>query len=149
MHKNWILTALTVSMFACTTEQKTNKISEKQQSDTSMKTGNDADEHGCKPSTGYTWSVIKNDCIRIWESGTQLQPIGTTSEGEAQFIACAIVSEDHTQAELFLKDIKGSILLESSKTSADTYTHADGYELSVTDKRWELKKNGKLIYIKK
>lgn len=27
------------------------------------------DEHGCKPSTGYTWSIIKNKCIRVFEEG--------------------------------------------------------------------------------
>lgn len=32
-------------------------------------TGADMDEHGCKPSTGYTWSIIKNKCIRVFEEG--------------------------------------------------------------------------------
>ena len=36
--------------------------------------GADADEHGCKASAGYTWSALKNECIRLFESGIRLDP---------------------------------------------------------------------------
>lgn len=36
--------------------------------------GNDADEHGCKASAGYRWSVLRNECIRIFEAGVRLDP---------------------------------------------------------------------------
>src|SRR5882757_2896536 len=42
--------------------------------DTVPVVGNDADEHGCKASAGYNWSVLKNDCVRIFESGIRLMP---------------------------------------------------------------------------
>jgi len=29
--------------------------------------GNDADEHGCIGSAGYTWCEAKNKCVRLWE----------------------------------------------------------------------------------
>lgn len=29
--------------------------------------GNDIDEHGCKPSTGYTWCPSTGQCQRMWE----------------------------------------------------------------------------------
>ncbi|MNK00654.1 hypothetical protein D3C87_184430 [compost metagenome] len=34
--------------------------------------GGDVDEFGCKPSTGYTWSVLKKKCIRISEEKGKL-----------------------------------------------------------------------------
>ncbi|HSB47118.1 MAG TPA: hypothetical protein VLD37_03825 [Candidatus Bilamarchaeum sp.] len=30
--------------------------------------GNDTDEHGCKPSAGYTWCDILKQCVRNWET---------------------------------------------------------------------------------
>lgn len=32
--------------------------------------GNDRDPHGFIGSAGYTWSLVKNKCIRIFEEGT-------------------------------------------------------------------------------
>ncbi len=29
--------------------------------------GGDEDEHGCKPSAGYSWCEGKQKCLRIWE----------------------------------------------------------------------------------
>ena len=36
--------------------------------------GGDSDEHGCKGSAGYSWSIVKNECIRLFESGIRLDP---------------------------------------------------------------------------
>ncbi len=148
MNKVWMLTSLTVAIFACTDEPKNNDTDKTNQSDSTVMTGNDADEHGCKPSTGYTWSVLKNECIRVWEIGIQMQPINTDSTN-AQFIATAILNEDKSKAELFIAEVEGSLILEQSKTATQTYTHSTGYELSIEGQKWELKKNGKTIYIKK
>jgi predicted lipoprotein with Yx(FWY)xxD motif len=30
--------------------------------------GNDTDEHGCKPSAGYTWCGLLQKCVRNWET---------------------------------------------------------------------------------
>ena len=38
-------------------------------------TGADKDAHGCIASAGYTYSVVRNDCIRLWEEGTALSPV--------------------------------------------------------------------------
>jgi len=29
--------------------------------------GGDVDEHGCKPSAGYSWCEAKQKCLRTWE----------------------------------------------------------------------------------
>ena len=29
--------------------------------------GGDVDEHGCKPSAGYSWCEAKQKCLRVWE----------------------------------------------------------------------------------
>jgi hypothetical protein len=37
--------------------------------------GGDVDAHGCKPSTGASWSVTLKKCVRIWEVGQRLKPM--------------------------------------------------------------------------
>ena len=37
--------------------------------------GADKDAHGCIGSAGYTYSVVRKDCIRLWEEGTALTPV--------------------------------------------------------------------------
>ena len=81
--------------------------------------GNDRDEHGCIPSAGATWSVIKNACIRVWEVGLQFTAYGTNTD--AGFGATVIISDDKKKAEAFLPPAyaKKAIMLnavESSKT---------------------------------
>jgi len=34
--------------------------------------GNDKDIHGCIGSAGYSWCVVKNKCLRIWEEKCEL-----------------------------------------------------------------------------
>jgi hypothetical protein len=31
--------------------------------------GGDVDQHGCKPSAGYSWCASKQKCLRTWEEG--------------------------------------------------------------------------------
>lgn len=56
--------------------------------------GGDLDEFGCKPSTGYSWSVLKNECISIAREGGKylIGPIGN---------AAFIFGEGARKVELF------------------------------------------------
>jgi hypothetical protein len=73
--------------------------------------GGDKDKHGCKGSAGYTWSVIKNDCIRIFESGIKLDPQDKNLD---QTLAAFIVfksDDDDSKVELYYPSRIGSIIL--------------------------------------
>ncbi len=60
--------------------------------------GGDKDEHGCIGSAGYTWSQLKQTCIRSFELPIQLlNPEGTITAG-------LHFSDDLSNAELFLPD---------------------------------------------
>ena len=100
--------------------------------------GGDVDSHGCKASAGSRWSVIKNDCIRIFE-GTQLSHV---EDGKTYTTAAYVVFEGN-KAELFLDTQKESIILER-KSEGDSWTKGD-YQL-IPWKGYVLKKNGKIIY---
>jgi hypothetical protein len=51
--------------------------------------GSDFDEHGCKPSAGYSWCAAKSKCLRTWEEAC---PSSVTS-GEGQTLVGGDVDE--------------------------------------------------------
>ena len=66
--------------------------------DSKHQVGGDKDQHGCLGSAGYTWSYLKQTCIRSFELPIQLlNPEATTTSG-------LHFSNDGKQAELFLPD---------------------------------------------
>ncbi len=114
-------------LFACGTSKKTTN-SEKivvteitTENEKSVIVGNDKDEHGCIGSAGYTWSSIKNDCIRVFELENQLISSDKSS------IAGFILSSDETSAEVFsdkgvfLMDIKSKNSFESQGLKEDVF----------------------------
>ncbi len=102
--------------------------------------GNDRDSHGCIGSAGYTWSALKNKCIRVFEDGIRLNPI--QPQGSAIISAFVVMEAGKTEAELFLPDQKASSTLKS--IGNDTWS--DG---SYTFKKGTpsvLEKNGLVIF---
>lgn len=75
--------------------------------------GGDRDEHGCLTAAGETWSVLKQSCVQIFNVGQRLNPVDQSAT-EATLSAFVIVSDDKTQAEVFLPGEEGSIVLEKS-----------------------------------
>lgn len=65
--------------------------------------GADHDEHGCKGSAGYTWSLIRQDCIRSFELPLQL------TNKDNSFLAGVAFASDSSRVEIFTKD--GTMLL--------------------------------------
>ncbi len=64
--------------------------------------GDDKDEHGCISSAGFTWSALKNECIRLFESGIRLDP----QEGVADKTVSAFLvfksEEEDAKGEVFM-----------------------------------------------
>lgn len=101
--------------------------------------GGDSDAHGCKGSAGYTWSSVKNECVRLFEVGTQL----AHAEDGKTYSTVAYVIFKENKAELFLDTQKDAIILER-KSEGDSWVKGD-YEL-IPWKGYVLKKAGKIIY---
>ena len=74
MFKNSLLFALPLSLFfaSCADKPKPAEAAKTEKLPEVPMVGGDSDAHGCKASAGYTWSVVKNECIRIFESGIRL-----------------------------------------------------------------------------
>lgn len=71
-------------------------------------TGGDRDEHGCIGSAGYTWSELKQECIRIWEVGLEMQ---NSQDPESSTVAYLITKEGSENVEIYLPEVSGGMLL--------------------------------------
>ncbi len=104
----------------------------------SVKIGADQDLHGCKSSTGYTWSMLKGECVRIFETGTRLAPYNDPTG--AQMSAFVIFS--HDKAEVFTQSEKPFIL--ERKAEGERFI-GGGWQL-IPWKGYVLKKNGTILF---
>jgi hypothetical protein len=140
MKKIAIFALLILAIFGCKNMKQDKESNNKEEQNKPLIVGNDTDKHGCKASAGYTWSVLKKDCIRLWETGIQLSPIENKS-----YVATLILGEN--EAELFIFNEKESIILTKMINKNDIYTGKD-YALTKSANEWLLTKNGQLIYKK-
>lgn len=101
--------------------------------------GGDSDSHGCKASAGYTWSVLKKECIRVFENSTRLNH----AEDGKTYSTVSYVIFDGNKAELFLDTQKESVILER-KSEGDSWVNGD-WQL-IPWKGYVLKKGGKVLY---
>ncbi|MCH6201017.1 hypothetical protein MMU07_15630 [Aquiflexum sp. LQ15W] len=107
--------------------------------------GSDRDPNGCIGSAGYTWSEAKQECIRIFESGTSFisydPSTGATDSAKVSYV---VLSNDLNLAEVFYGGTDKPILLEAvpvmegetmpklfenSIESVDLIFHRDSYIL--------------------
>jgi len=73
--------------------------------------GGDKDSHGCIASAGYQWSVVRNECIRIFELGIRLNAKGVGIDTTFSAFAVFNSNADSAQAELFLVNVKRTVIL--------------------------------------
>ena len=78
-----------------------NKLILAQDSIKSPIVGNDRDKHGCIGSAGYTWSVLKRECVRTFElTQTDKNAIELVSIDNTQKMV-VLFSSDKAKAEVF------------------------------------------------
>ena len=53
--------------------------------------GADRDAHGCVGSAGYTWSVVRQACIRVFEAGLAFQPEPGKSPAQGAVLQAFVV----------------------------------------------------------
>lgn len=66
----WFFNSIFVQMFPDDSNEVVALIKKDKIFDISTSTqivGGDKDEHGCLGSAGYSWCVVKNKCLRVWE----------------------------------------------------------------------------------
>lgn len=107
--------------------------------------GGNSDEHGCKASAGYTWSVVKNSCIRVFEDGIRLNPKAADLDKTLSAFIVFNSESDDTQAELIMPREKKSVLLaKDKKNGAGKWTN-ETYVLTQWKGMYTLEDNKKKI----
>jgi hypothetical protein len=120
--------------------------------DTSMKmdtlsislVGADKDKNGCLATAGYTWSVLKQDCVRLFETAFVLAPIQSPETTDAVLVTYVLVSTDGLKAEVFLPGSEESMLM-NRPVIGQPWIHED-LKL-VADEGFKLYKDGTLKYL--
>lgn len=110
--------------------------------------GGDVDAHGCKPSAGYSWSQLQEKCLRIFEAGIRLNPMGVDEPGSNEpgtHVAYVIFDKAQARAELFLPGEKESLLLEGRGEEGAQTWEAGEFKL-IPWKGYVLQKSDQAIY---
>jgi len=111
--------------------------------------GADRDQHGCIGTAGYTWSVVKNGCIRVFEEGTPFMKYDTaTGLTDSSMSAYVVLSGNNQKAEVFfgttgkpvvmnaLPQMEGEImpvLFENKTEGLKLRSYRDIYQLLFLD----------------
>ncbi len=106
--------------------------------------GADRDKHGCIASAGYTYSIIKNDCVRLFEQKCQLKEINP--KGSSTSNSAIIFSSDNKKAEAFLPDLKSSVILIRTGTKGKYIWRKDKLALYQKGNDYILKRSNKAIF---
>ncbi len=106
-------------------------------------TGGDRDTHGCIGSAGYTWSMLKNECIRVFEQDVQLSQ--KDNKDSYSSLAAVVFNADKSKAEVFLVNGNPEILEQTAKQKGSMRWKKGNYEL-IEKEGFSLLENGKVIY---
>lgn len=105
--------------------------------------GSDMDAHGCKASAGYTFSKVKNNCVRLFEEPVQLKELNPK---ESYTSNCTIIfSKDQRKAEVFIPNEKTSVILLRSGKSG-SYCWKKGVYALYKKNGYSLNKSANTIF---
>ena len=94
--------------------------------------GGDVDAHGCKSSTGASYSFLLKECVQVFN----VAQIKLTDPKNSTLAIYGIQSADKTQVELFGADMAENTILDAVKGG---YVSKDGkMRLKKTKKGWAL-----------
>jgi hypothetical protein len=106
--------------------------------------GGDKDEHGCRASAGYTFSIIKNDCVRLFEQEIQLDEVGP--EDSSISTTAVIFNADSSQVEVFIPGCESGIVLNRTGMEGNYIWKKGRISLLQQGKGYVLKKGKKAIF---
>lgn len=148
-----LVTSLLIAcaLSACTPAAENNQLPHIQMA------GSDRDAHGCIGSAGYTWSPVREACIRIFESGLAFAPDETqttTADGavlQAFVVLAPEAGETITAAEAYVPgrastialtvvhtpegDIRPTVLVNKDE-GLEVFSYKDEFILDIQGKRF-------------
>lgn len=117
MKKYFSILTLTYLLMSCGTQStQTQDSISVEKANTPPMVGNDSDEHGCKASAGYSWSVLRNECIRIFETGIRLDPVAKDLEQSLSAFVVIKTDSSDQEIELFVPYDEQTIIVKKEAT---------------------------------
>lgn len=115
--------------------------------DTMKRIGVANDAHGCNAAAGYTWSEVRQNCVRLFEEGVKF----TAAAGQDSTLAAYVVfATDSLQAEVFIPEQEKHPVLERRGLPGGGYAwnQEDDDTLNVrkVDGLWVIEQRGKVLY---
>ena len=137
MKKTILYISLVVFFTSCANNKNTSS---------DQKAGNDRDAHNCISSAGYTWSELKNDCVRSWEVGIQFDPSANRSDKTS----IASVLFLNGKAEVFASELKKPVVLTAVKNGSTVFENTIEKVAIVKEKgRLNLRIENQILYTNK
>jgi len=113
-----------------------------------QKVGGDKDVHGCIGSAGYTYSQIKNTCVKVFEQKIKLNEV--SSDKSYTSMTAVIFSKNMKKAEIFILDgaAKSIILTRKGKNKIwkSGSNIKESYVLARKKTGYQIKKDNVVIY---
>jgi len=143
MRKLLLLPALVLLFTSCDQIFKERDTSETEvKSGQKVVLGTDKDDKGCVTSAGYKWSLLRKECIRVFEEGYRLNAIDSLKTEDMAKSAFVVFDKERTAAELYLPNSTKSLLMK--KEGGGRYT--GGTWILSTKKGYQLQKQNRVIY---
>ena len=109
--------------------------------------GGDRDEHNCIGSAGYQWSMLKKECIRIFEAGIRLDAVAPDLNKTLSAFVVFKSKSENAQVEMFIPGVKDSILLKKVKKGNEVSWKNANYTLVLKGGMYTLSdKTNKTLY---
>lgn len=111
--------------------------------------GGDRDVHGCIGSAGYTYSQIKNVCVKVFAQKIKLKEVN--SDKSSTSMTAVIFSKDMKRAEIFIPDGNAkSIILDregkSKMWKSGSYIKETYVLVPYKKAGYQIKKDDVVIY---
>ncbi|MCY0969370.1 hypothetical protein [Chryseobacterium wangxinyae] len=111
--------------------------------------GGDKDVHGCIGSAGYTYSQIKNTCVRVFEQKIKLNDV--SSDKSYNSMTAVIFSKNMTRAEVFIPHEAAKSIILTRKGKSKIWKSGknikESYVLTPFKKiGYQIKKDDVVIY---
>jgi len=109
--------------------------------------GGDRDKHNCIGSAGYQWSMLKKECIRIFEAGIRLDAVAPDLNKTLSAFVVFKSKSENAQVEMFIPGVKDSILLKKVKKGNEGSWKNANYTLVLKGGMYTLSdKTNKTLY---
>lgn len=130
---------LAVAFAACKSNKTGQNVKDEENAEETVMPGSDKDEHGCIGSAGYTWSELKQDCIRPFEIGLKLSGITADNQNYAAYV---VFASDSAKAELFIPETKGGVILNKTENG---WTN-NKFSLTGKHGKWSISESGTDVF---